>query len=52
VERAVQPNVRTTPRSFFLTTRRPGPTNHLDIPTSEVGRSATPTPADHQLKII
>jgi hypothetical protein len=52
VERAVHPNLRTTPRSFLLTTRRPGPTDDLDIPTSEVGRSATPTPADHQLKIV
>jgi hypothetical protein len=52
VERALQPNVRTTPRSFLLTTRRPGPTKNLDIPTSEVGRTATPTPADHQLKIV
>ena len=51
MERALQPNVRTTPRSCFLTTRRTGPTNDLDIPTSEVGQSATPTPADHQLKI-
>jgi len=44
--------VRTTPRSFLLTTRRLGPTNDLDIPTSEVGRSVTPTPADHKFKIV
>jgi hypothetical protein len=52
VERALQPNLRTTPRSFFLTTRRTGPTKDVDIPTSEVGRSATPTPADNQFKIV
>jgi hypothetical protein len=52
VERVVHPNLRTTAGSFFLTTRRTGPTSDVDIPTSEVGRSATPTLAEHPLKII
>ncbi len=52
MERTLYPNLRTTPRSFCLTTRRTGQTKDLDIPTSEVGRSATPTPADHQFKIV
>jgi hypothetical protein len=52
VDRPVHPDLRTSPGSDFLTTRRTGPTKDLDIPTTEVGRSGTSAPADHPLKII
>ena len=52
MDRAVHPDLRTSPGSNLLTTRRTGPTKDLDIPTTEVGRSSTPAPADHPLKII